>query len=681
MEELLKRPIDLRLRLRRRMTMLRKQVTIRSRLECPTPIIQLLRRRHPTSQHPHHNPEANNTESSQAQPPPTQPAYGFVSSSACFNVGIGRSSITTTHILDRNHGKAGYPVHDGIIVMSGKAYAPCHPHPHTPTLPHMKMQPMDRRRFLALIRRHRRPSTSPRLRPNPGHPKHRPDGHPHPPPRPPRPPRPRQLPRPLLRDPATLRPRLLLPRQHRPHRPVQGPPPANTGLIAQFKALAPNGVLRLGGNTSDYGFWRPTPTSTAPPRAHRDYKVGDPNPNLSYPVTPEAIHNLRAFLDATGWTCLYGINLGTNIPSLAADEATAVTAILGPKLEYIQLGNEADRFGSTIRDPKTWTADAYFDEWLTFVNAIREKLPYAKFGMPDIASNSAWFATITNRFSLLALPVRNCPCDLRPTQPCSCMVPGPDTNPPSRPNIACLSHHYYIGGPPSNPAMTIEHILAPNPVVPRDAALVTAAAHKLNVPYRMTEGNTCYRGGKPGVSDTFASALWAADYLLQLASLGYAGVNLHGGDAQMVANSLGGTLPGDELVLAAHGDPATHPHPYYTPIAHIGNNYLLEPVAYGMLFAGHFANSTMVPVNFNPGTVNATAYVADLSGVQTMAIINKDLSSDLAVAIPFGYHVAETLTALGLDSRIAKLHQGQTWGSTTVNVPHASAVILRTRGQ
>ena len=40
---------------------------------------------------------------------------------------------------------------------------------------------------------------------------------------------------------------------------------ANTGLIARFRELTPNGVLRLGGNTSDVGWWKPTPTSTQPP--------------------------------------------------------------------------------------------------------------------------------------------------------------------------------------------------------------------------------------------------------------------------------------------------------------------------------------------------------------------------------------------------------------------------------
>ena len=63
----------------------------------------------------------------------------------------------------------------------------------------------------------------------------------------------------------------------------------------------------------------------------------------------------------------------------------------------------------------------------------------------------------------------------------------------------------------------------------------------------MTEGNSCYRGGKPGVSNAFCSALWAADYLLRLASFGCAGVNLHGGSANAIRTSLGGHLPGEQL--------------------------------------------------------------------------------------------------------------------------------------
>ena len=88
----------------------------------------------------------------------------------------------------------------------------------------------------------------------------------------------------------------------------------NTGLITQFRTLSPNGVLRIGGNTSDIGYWKPTPSTPAPKINVRNMGIGEPNSSLAFSITPEAIHNLRAFLDRTGWTCIYGINLGTNNP-------------------------------------------------------------------------------------------------------------------------------------------------------------------------------------------------------------------------------------------------------------------------------------------------------------------------------------------------------------------------------
>jgi hypothetical protein len=430
--------------------------------------------------------------------------------------------------------------------------------------------------------------------------------------------------------------------------------PSNIALIQQFRALSPNGVLRIGGNTSDIGWWKPTPDSKQPEIHVRDTGGGEPTSALAYPITPEAIHNLRAFLDATGWTCIYGINLGTNTPARAADEAAVVTKVLGSKLEYFQLGNEPDLFNRHLRDPKTWSADLYMNEWLAEADAIRARVPSARFGLPDTSGNPDWYAVIVTR--LLALK-----------------------NPP---NVVALTHHYYIGGPPSNPQMTIGYILAPKPRVAQLAHDIRAAADRLSagehrtVPYRMTEGNTCYRGGKPGVSDTFASALWVADYLLDLAHFGYAGVNIHGGDGKAVGNSLGGHLPGDDIVLAQHGDPSQHPHPYYTPIAHIGDAYVAEPINYGMRFAGHFAGATMIPIDFNPGKVNATAYAAKSADGKTMiAIINKDANQPLPIHLP-GYTPALTLSAPALDATHAQLAEGSAQGSLS-SVPPATAVLLR----
>ena len=82
-------------------------------------------------------------------------------------------------------------------------------------------------------------------------------------------------------------------------------------------------MLRIGGNTGEFGWWKPTADSPEPEHPHTREVVGEPKASY-YPVTPEAIRNLAAFLEAVGWTCLYGINMGTNTPARAADEAEFV---------------------------------------------------------------------------------------------------------------------------------------------------------------------------------------------------------------------------------------------------------------------------------------------------------------------------------------------------------------------
>jgi hypothetical protein len=420
----------------------------------------------------------------------------------------------------------------------------------------------------------------------------------------------------------------------------------NAQLIAQFKALSPNGVLRIGGNTSDFSWWQPTPETTQPPRHPSVIATGEPAADFSYPITPLAIDNLRSFLDATNWTCLYGLNLGSGTPALAAEEAAYAAKALGPRLEYFQLGNEVDLFSHHIRDPKTWSPDTFFAEWLAIARAIIARVPNAQFGGPDVASNAAWIAGFAANIART----------------------------PDAPKIAAISHHHYVGGPPSSPEMTIPKILGgstTDPAVDKTAAIAQAAAAQIKTRFRMTEGNTCYRGGKPGVSDVFAASLWSADYLLHLASLGYAGVNLHGGDAKAVANSLGGTLPGELLMKNPH---EPHPKPFYTPIANIDGTYTAEPVFYGMLFAQQFAGATFLNVDFNPtftpvntpantkATANATAYAAlRPDGKILIAVINKDLTNDLIVRVTGAY----PSTILRLAAPAIDSHQ-VTFGRATI---------------
>jgi hypothetical protein len=442
---------------------------------------------------------------------------------------------------------------------------------------------------------------------------------------------------------------------------------SNTGLVRAFKALAPRGVLRLGGNTSEFAWWKPTQSSTEPEHPETRVVEGEPKAQY-YAVTPEAVGNLADFLKATGWTCLYGIGMGTNTAERAAEEAAFVARTLGASLQYYQIGNEVDLFSRHLRDPKTWSPKTYLDEWLTLAHAVTARLPGAKFGLPDVVANVGWLTEIADSWSSINHP----------------------------PEVTTLTHHYYAGGPATNPEVNIANLLKPATMakVQKTADTATAAAQKMGVRVRMTEGNTCYRGGKPGVSDVFASALWSADYSLLLASNNYSGVNLHGGTGKSVANSVGGFLPGDVL-LRDNGDSpeqiATHPHPFYSPIATFGSEDLMEPVAYGLKFAGALSGGVFFEGDFTSAIqatgVNATAYAAMLpGGHRSILILNKDLAQDIELSLDFGTGKAgaiktETLHAPALDSRetyITESHEPRRLqdGSYVVSIPHATGVRL-----
>lgn len=442
---------------------------------------------------------------------------------------------------------------------------------------------------------------------------------------------------------------------------------SNTGLIRQIKALAPHGVLRLGGNTSEFAWWKPSPTSPEPEHPHTREVEGEPKAQY-YAVTPEAVSNLAAFLKATGWTCLYGIGMGTNTPERAADEAAFVAKTLGANLQYFQIGNEVDLFDRHLRDPKTWSAKTYLDEWVALARAITAQVPEAKFGMPDVAANVGWLTQIADLWHAVENP----------------------------PHVTTLTHHYYFGGPATNPDVNIANLLKPETMakVQKTADIATAAATTMGIRVRMTEGNTCYRGGKPGVSDVFAAALWSADYSLLLASNNYSGINLHGGTGKSVANSVGGFLPGDVMLKdqgETPGQIATHPHPFYTPIATFDSTYDMEPVAYGLKFAGTFSGASFFKTDFSSQLqatgVDATAYVAKLaSGHTSVILLNKDAEKDLAFTLDFGAGAAgsvnsETLHAPALDSREAHISGSTTSsrldrGKYRVVVPHSSGLRL-----
>ncbi len=380
----------------------------------------------------------------------------------------------------------------------------------------------------------------------------------------------------------------------------------NRELVSLFRALSSDGVLRIGGNSSEFCWWKTSAAGRPPALPASATRTDNWMPHSFTAIEPVAIDRLGEFLEATGWRAIYGLNLGTGTPERDAEEAAYVARRLGSRLLYFQIGNEPEyyREANNRLRPPDWNFAQYLTQWMSFARAVIDRVPEARFGGPDVGSNAQW----VTRFAQEAPP----------------LLPG---------RIVSCSGHYYAMGPPDNPRTTVEHLLTPDPRVDQDTRRIISAADASRLAFRMTEGNSCYRGGKPGVSNAFCSALWAADYLLKLAALGCAGVNLHGGSAAAIRRSLGDHLPGEQL--APDGPTVAAQGSFYTPIAGSREQgFTARPVFYGMRFAGILAGGRMRPVQFDQTPPKAAAWAADLpDGSTRLIVLNKHATQKLPLSI------------------------------------------------
>ncbi len=379
----------------------------------------------------------------------------------------------------------------------------------------------------------------------------------------------------------------------------------NTELAGFMRRLGRSGVLRIGGNTSEFTHWAGNGAIKGDTPENQRLREQDKTNPIAYAlavgpdtghkapspvnITPLAIRNLRDFLDACGWKLIYGLNMGTGTPEQAADEASYVMDAVGSKLIAFQLCNEPDLFYRNGIRKENYDFKQFADEWQRFYQAIRERVSNAPFAGPDTAYNNDWLVPFANQFKHEAV---------------------------------FLSQHYYAEGPPTDPSMTIERLLRPNPKLQDEFEGMNTTMQESGLPFRLAETNSCYQGGKQGVSDTFASALWSADLMYQLASAGGTGINFHGGG-----------------------------YGWYTPIA--GNQedgFLARPIYYGMLLfaqagAGHLVESKLEPQEQAP---LLTAYgLRNDAGAVKVAAFNKNLDRGVRLTIDAGQQ-GRRVTALRL---------------------------------
>jgi hypothetical protein len=380
----------------------------------------------------------------------------------------------------------------------------------------------------------------------------------------------------------------------------------NRAYVRLVRGLGANGVIRVGGITSDSASFAADAAASSAAKATV--------------INAANLRELGAFLDATGWRLIWGLNLGGSDIKNAAEEAVAVAAAVKDKLLAFEIGNEPDGFAGdafNARRPKNYGYGDYLKEYRAYKAVIHSKLPDAPLAGPD----ASWATDWVSRFA------------------------ADEGN-----DLKLLTKHYYRAGAnnpyldrliDSNQRAAYEARAKNNKIellIREDTSLrgmlqeLSTAAAASHVPFRICEANSFYGGGQPGVSDAFVSALWVLDFMWTLAYGGAAGVNMQTGINHLDFVS------------------------YYSAIRNDANGAVsVGPEYYGMLAFAQAGKGERVALDYDADGVNLTAYaVLGNHGDLALTLINKDQNADADVTIAtdrtFQNASALRLRGAGLDS-------------------------------
>lgn len=301
----------------------------------------------------------------------------------------------------------------------------------------------------------------------------------------------------------------------------------NAGDLPQLLRNLGSSVMRLGGNSVD-----------------RSYTG----------ITPVALAGLARLVKAAGWTVLYSEDLGHFNAARVTADVRAVRAALGSSLYAFACGNEPNDYADTGLRPKPYTVQDYLTESARCLAAIRAAAPGVPLEGPDTGNSPSWLADFAARWA------------------------G---------SLRAIGQHYYALGCHTEGRSLAE--LASTLLSPAQAAEEATAfaryradADIAGASLLISETNSACLGGFRGLSNSFAAALWAVDYLLTGAENGVAGMNFHG--------SLNNHCSG------------------YTPLCQVGpDEWQAQPVYYGMLFTRMLGAGQLLPVTVST-SANLTAF-------------------------------------------------------------------------
>ena len=325
----------------------------------------------------------------------------------------------------------------------------------------------------------------------------------------------------------------------------------NTQLLTIFHNLGIES-LRIGGNTVDRGY---VPSTTD-------------------------IDALFRFAKAANVKVVYSLRLANGDAAQDASIAGYVWNRYRPWLIELAIGNEANSYNGL--DPQITNTPQFIAKWNRFASAVIATTPGVELGGPD---NGNGAVTWVSAFARAEQGSRN---------------------------VDCIFSHYEPGGPSRGKTaqQVIDEMLSPDCDKRRCQSCyekIGKTAEALGWKYRFTEANSHVASpASKGVNHSFATALFALDFLHWWAAHGCAGVNFRTG-----FNGYNGG--------------------FYTEI---NGNYGMFPICYGIAAfnVGGHGISDSISIK-KPGNLDLTAYAVTDADNLFVTIVNKEHGKNVRDAI------------------------------------------------
>jgi hypothetical protein len=428
----------------------------------------------------------------------------------------------------------------------------------------------------------------------------------------------------------------------------RNPNAVNPVLLALLRNLSPGAPpqIRIGGNSTDRSWW-PIP-GVLPPSG------------ITYRITNGWLRTTRALAADLGAKLVLGVNLAAGRPAIAVAEEQAFLRGIGRQyIDSIEIGNEPDLYGNFAwyKGPdghvlfprsRTYSVNGFLHDFSRWRSALGP-VPLSGPALAELAWGQRLGAFIdaeprVNAITMHRYPLRGCVKDK--ASPIYASVPN------------LLQDAASVG-------------------IAQSVAPFVQIAHAHGLPFRLDELNSVACAGRFGVSNTFASALWALDALFNLANVGVDGINFH-------------TLPKAGYELATYH--------------HYGATWsaFVHPEYYAALMFDQAAppGSTLLGVSAPAGPLKVWATQTP-SGAIHVVLINKSMTDAQTIQLalprtnpptveqlqaPSAYATSgvtlgrvtfgASTTTGELPSPPAQDQLSRFFGSLTVTVPPASAMML-----